>query len=69
MLRIIGFATVFGSLAFGALYYTGNLNGSAEVKITEQGKKNLSRATDKAEEGFNWTLQKAEERISSLREK
>lgn len=69
MLRIIGFATVFGALAYGALHYSGNVNGSVKVDITEQGKKNLSDAAVKAEEGLNWTLREAEEGISSLRAK
>ena len=59
MLKFIGAITVVAVLAFGGLYVTGNLSGSADVQLTQKGKQNVNEFVQQAKEGSSVALEKA----------
>jgi len=62
MLKFIGGLTVITVIAFGGLYATGNLSGSADVQLTEKGKQNVSDMVQQAKDGAGTALESAREK-------
>ena len=52
-MRIFGIVCLVGLVFGGVLYITGNIRGSADIQLTEQGKSNLDHGINTAKEGIN----------------
>jgi hypothetical protein len=56
MFKFIGVVAVVVGIAGAALYFTGNMSGSASIDITDKGKKNFNQGLTAMQEGVNGGL-------------